>query len=261
MLECKQDLTDTKSLPIFTIDFNPSFSLKLRQSNETGSHGTTVWDSAKLLAFYLYDTVKKPSFENQRKNSSNSTKNIKTCLELGSGCGLAGLTMASLGYQTVLTDLPDVIHYVLEKNCQDATKDITDWWYYLHHHLTTSSTADLIQPPSIIVEPLDWLKIDVDSTYSQETNVFYNYILASDCIYEVELVEPLLKCIRHYSSTSTIILIAVERRDDAVIDSFIKKAEAFGFNARMVLKKFLRHDMVDNDDVEIWKLKLKRGIK
>jgi predicted nicotinamide N-methyase len=235
-----QDLSDTKSLSTFSIQLSPSFTLHLSQQSNTQNHGTTVWDSAKLLAFYLFDTLHKPVFKH------NQVQNTKRCLELGSGCGLAGLTMASLGFETLLTDLPAVVDSVLIPNCNVAKNDIQDWW----HHLTSG----LIQPPKITVKSLDWLSID----YNMPRDPFH-YILASDCIYEIELVEPLLECIRYYASSSTIVLIAMERRDDAVVDGFIQKAKSLGFDARMILKKLMNNKAVGNDDVELWKLRLRNS--
>lgn len=238
-----QDLSDTKSLPTFSIQLDPKFSLKLNQQNNTNSHGTTVWDSAKLLGFYLFDHIKKPTFKNNR------VQNHKTCLELGSGCGLGGLVMASLGFDTTMTDLPDVIESVTRGNCLMNINTIQEWWHLLHH-----TSFDDIKPPKITVQPLDWLCLD----FNQKSPTTFDYILASDCIYEIKLVEPLLQCIKYYSSQKTTVFIAVERRDDTVVNNFIEKTQLFGFSAKMVLKKLLKNDYVNNEDVEIWKLKIKR---
>lgn len=241
-----QDMTDnTKLLKTFSIQFNTLFSLNLSQENNTQNHGTTVWDSAKLLSYYLYDSVKKPTFE--IRNDLVQVKNKKSCLELGSGCGLGGLLMASLGFDTTLTDLPSVLDRVLTKNCEAAIGDIQTWWYQLHH----TSYSDI--KPKIQVKPLDWLDLPAEEEEK------FNYILASDCIYEIQLVEPLLKCILHYSTTKTITFIAVERRDDIVVDGFIEKARSFGFDASMVLKKVIEthQNLVCNEDVEIWKLRFR----
>lgn len=240
------DMSDnTKLLKTFSIQFDPNFVLNLSQENDTQNHGTTVWDSAKLLALYLFETFKKPTFE-IRDGHVSIKKNQKSCLELGSGCGLGGLLMASVGFDTVLTDLPEVLDRVLLKNSESAIKDIQSWWYHLHH----SEYSDLV--PTLKVESLDWLNLP-------EERKIYNYILASDCIYEIQLVEPLLKTIQAFSNTKTITFIAMERRDDVVINGFIEKARLYGFDARMVLKKKIQNhlSLVCNEDVEIWKLKLR----
>ncbi|KAG2194379.1 hypothetical protein INT47_006694 [Mucor saturninus] len=240
------DMSDnTKSLKTFSIQLNPLFSLSLSQENHTENHGTTVWDSAKLLSLYLFDSVKVPTFE--IRHDVVNVKNKKSCLELGSGCGLAGLVMASLGFKTTLTDLPSVIDRVLQKNSQSAVEEIQRWWHHLHH----TYHSDI--RPQIQVRALDWFNLPC----SEEEK--FNYILASDCIYEIQLVDPLLRCIRHFSNTKTIVLIAMERRDDLVVDGFIAKARALGFDASMVLKKLIQtHQiLVANEDVEIWKLRLR----
>ncbi|KAI8087773.1 putative methyltransferase-domain-containing protein [Gilbertella persicaria] len=234
-----QDLSDTKALDTFTINLNASFSLHLSQQNNTQNHGTTVWDSAKLLALYLFDSLKRPTFKDTRVH------NQKTCLELGSGCGLGGLTMAALGFNTVLTDLPEIVHCVLEPNCTTAMDAILDWWHHLY-------PSPVIEPPKISVQALNWL-----DTEASEPTIF-DYIIASDCIYEIELVEPLLNCIKQHASHQTLVFIAMERRDDAVVDGFIEKARLIGFEPRMVLKKLIKNQLVGNEDVEIWKLKLRK---
>lgn len=251
MQEETLDMTDnTKLLKTFSIRFNSYFSLHLNQQNNTQNHGTTVWDSAKLLAFYLFDLFKQPTFIKQNNDNVFYPKQSKKmCLELGSGCGLGGLLMASLGFNTVLTDLPDVLDQVLISNCETAMNDILTWWYHLHH-----TNSDIITRPNIQVKSLDWFHLN------NEIIVKYDYILASDCIYEIELVIPLLKCIEFYSNTNTIIYIAMERRDDKVVNEFIDKARQVGFDAKMILKKLIQNhqNLVCNEDVEIWKLKLKK---
>ncbi|KAI9476171.1 MAG: putative methyltransferase-domain-containing protein [Benjaminiella poitrasii] len=240
-----QDLSDTKSLSTFSIQLHPSFILHLSQQNNTQNHGTTVWDSAKLLAFYLFDTLKRPPLNNNQKVEKRS------CLELGSGCGLVGLTMASLGFESVLTDLPEVIEQVLQPNCNIAMENINDWWCQLY--------PDTTLEPRVSVRSLNWLQQPEETAIEPSSSNYFSYILASDCIYEIELVEPLLNCIRRHASPQTSILIAMERRDDAVIDGFIEKAKLLGFETRMILKKLLKSQIVNNEDVEIWKLKLKKN--
>ncbi|KAI8364190.1 putative methyltransferase-domain-containing protein [Blakeslea trispora] len=236
-----QDLSDTKALATFTIQLHPSLVLQLDQLNNTQNHGTTVWDSAKLLAFHLFDSLKRPLFKD------GQVQNNKTCLELGSGCGLGGLVMASLGFDTVLTDLPEIVQDVLSSNCHKANDAILDWWHYMDN-------SSIIEAPKITVKSLNWLDLDTPSS-----SVF-DYIIASDCIYEIELVEPLLKCIQYHASRQTIIFIAMERRDDVVVDGFIQKAKCNGFEAKMISKKLFKNQAVNNEDVEIWKLKLKKSI-
>ncbi|KAF1795977.1 hypothetical protein FB192DRAFT_1407449, partial [Mucor lusitanicus] len=242
-----QDLSDTKSLSTFSIKLNPSFTLHLSQQNNTQNHGTTVWDSAKLLAFYLFDTIKKPTF------SQSKVQNSKTCLELGSGCGLGGLVMASLGFETVLTDLPEVVDRVLQPNCDTAIDAITDWWYHLQH------TADLVDPPRISVA-VRWIGFPTDGSAASSTLRSRNhYIIASDCIYEIELVEapgelyPLL-CLSlphdfHCHGETGMMPWWM---------ASLARPKQFGFEARNDPQKAAQQQIGRNEDVEIWKLKLRK---
>ncbi|KAL0094925.1 putative methyltransferase-domain-containing protein [Phycomyces blakesleeanus] len=244
------DLSDTKALPVLAVSPLPGLSLKLEQSNDTQSHGTTVWHSAIQLAFYLADILKPPTF-NLEEGILHPKEN-KRCLELGSGCGLSGLTMAAFGFDTTLTDLPVVVDKVLTANATQNLASIKDYWCDLQQaHQHSAHMSD----PKIRAKPLDWLDLDASSNWLEN---HYHYILSADCIYSIDLVQPLLECIFKLSSPTTIVLVAMERRDALVVDGFVEKARSKGFDARIIPKKMVRTALTNNEDVEIWKLKKKR---
>ena len=252
-----EDLRDTKGLPTFSIALCPSLRLDLCQLNNTQNHGTTVWDSAKVLAFYLMDTMKRPSWN--MANGKLEIQNTKKCIELGSGCGLGGLTMSALGFDTIMTDLPSVVEHVLEVNKRQNERHIKDWWYQLLEQSTHDSTMTL-EGPRLRVEPLDWLQYSVSPNTVQVDGLDppYSYILAADCIYSTEFLEPLLLSCYHLASSTTTTLVALEHRDDIVVNAFLDKAKQVGFETRMIPKKLLRTQLIENEDIEIWKLKKKR---
>ncbi|KAI9249399.1 hypothetical protein BDA99DRAFT_542103 [Phascolomyces articulosus] len=261
-----QSLVDTKGLPTFSISLCPSLRLDLCQLNNTQNHGTTVWDSAKVLAFYLMDTIKRPSWT--MENGKLEIQNTKKCIELGSGCGLGGLTMAALGFDTVMTDLPSVVEHVLQVNKRQNERHIKDWWYQLLEQSTHDSTMSL-ENPRLRVEPLDWLQYSVapkefhveNNNINSEKEIVdppYHYILAADCIYSTEFLAPLLESCWHLASTTTTVLVALEHRDDIVVNAFLDKAKQVGFDTRMIPKKLLKTQLIENEDIEIWKLKKKR---
>ncbi|KAI9497248.1 putative methyltransferase-domain-containing protein [Zychaea mexicana] len=252
----EQELRDTKSLATFSMTLCPSLSLDLCQLNNTGNHGTTVWDSAKVLAFYLMDTIKRPSWT--MVDGKLELQNTKKCIELGSGCGLGGLTMAALGFDTVMTDLPSVVEHVLQVNKQRNERHIKDWWYQLLEQSTHDSTMTL-QNPRVGVKSLDWLQYSADPEKCTTVDPPYNYILAADCIYCTEVLPPLLQSCWNLASPTTTILVALEHRDDIVVNAFVEKAKEFGFDPRMVPSKQLRTEVIGNEDIEIWKLKKKRS--
>lgn len=260
----EQSLSDTKGLPVFSITLFPSLSLELSQISNTQNHGTTVWDSAKVLAFYLTDTMKRPSW--MLEDGKVKIQNTKKCIELGSGCGLGGLTMAALGFDTIMTDLPAVIDHVLRTNHERNRRHIKDWWHQLIEQSQPENAAYPLPDPKIRVEALDWLQFSqLDGCTGSEANSCmpwldppYDYILAADCIYATELILPLLRCCWLLASSTTTILVALEHRDDIVVNSFVQQAKSLGFDIRMVPKKSLRIKAVGNEDIEIWKLKKKR---
>ncbi|KAI9026415.1 putative methyltransferase-domain-containing protein [Phycomyces nitens] len=244
------DLSDTKALSTLKVSPLSGLSLELGQSNDTQSHGTTVWHSAIQLAFYLADTLKPPKFN--LKEGILHPKETKRCLELGSGCGLSGLTMAALGFDTTLTDLPVVVDKVLTANTTHNLGSIKDYWYDLQQaHQHSARMAD----PKVCAKPLDWLNLDASSNWLE---THYHYILSADCIYSIELVQPLLECMFSLASPTTTVLVAMERRDALVVDGFVEKARCKGFEARIVPKKLVRTALTGNEDVEIWRLKKKR---
>lgn len=193
--------------------------------------------SSKILAYYLCDTLKKHS-------ANPLTTARRTCIELGSGCGLCGLTMASLGIDSMMTDLEAVVDDVLRGN---VSRNV---WI-----IRQSSPA----PAQIKVAPLDWVTFssgerDTDSEFLSS----YDYVLASDCVYNMALLGPLLDCMQMLSSAGSTVLVALERRDDDVVERFVLVAREKGFEVKQVPKKLLRLKEVGNEDVEIWKLRRKR---
>src|SRR5436305_8039300 len=80
--------------------------LSIKQQNDSLNHGTTIWDSSIITARYMQHLLR----------SSNVSLNDKKCIELGSGCGLLGLVMCSMGLRTTLTDLEYVVVNILQDN-------------------------------------------------------------------------------------------------------------------------------------------------
>jgi predicted nicotinamide N-methyase len=231
---------EIKHLPEFSFPLTPTLSLTMTQQNNTQNHGTTVWDSSRVLAYYLMDSVKRLV-----KDDFGS----KNCIELGSGCGLAGLAMAACGYDVVLTDLQEVIDRVLDENVRCNQWAIRQWM------AEGAMAGEQIQDPKVRVTYLDWNDV---YNHPERIDEFdqYSYIIAADCIYSMDLVETFLTCIHRLSSPLSTILISLEHRDDLVINHFVSEAKRQKFEVKLVPKKLLHLSV--NEDVEIYKLKKKR---
>jgi len=133
--------------------------------------GVTVWDGAVLMARYL-------------EVCPTATVQGKRVLEMGAGCGIAGLTAACLSASAVLlTDLPYVLP-LLQSNI-DRNRHI------VQHGTTTTAGAEACQ--SVECCECDW--------YQQRLNpkiVAYRpqVIIVADCVWIHSLVEPLLRTLQ-----------------------------------------------------------------
>lgn len=241
MSDIEDSELEIKHLPVFEFPLTPTLSLTMTQQNNTQNHGTTVWDSSRVLAYYLMDSAKRLVKEDF------GTKN---CIELGSGCGLGGLALAACGYDVVLTDLQEVIDRVLGENVKCNQWNIRQWM------AEAALSGETIQDPKTCVTALDWVDFYHHPERMDAFNPPYNYIIAADCIYSMDLIEIFLTCIYRLSSHLSIILISLEHRDDLVVNHFVSEAKRLGFEVKMIPKKLLR--LAVNEDVEIYKLKKKR---
>mmetsp|Transcript_29161 Transcript_29161/g.82231 ORF Transcript_29161/g.82231 Transcript_29161/m.82231 type:complete len:267 (-) Transcript_29161:8-808(-) len=101
----------------------------------------------------------------------------RAVLELGAGCGYAGLVAATLGAQVVLSDQEPLLR-VLSRNVQDN-----------HSVLPIEPTVAL----------LDWRYASHRNALAARHDHF-DYILSSDCMYEEDCIEPLIAVLRSLSS-------------------------------------------------------------
>lgn len=198
------------------------------------STGTTLYLSSQLLARYVQEITPR------------GTKAI----ELGAGTGLVSIVLGNLGWDVWTTDLSNVIEDVLRIN------------------------IDRNREGTIIVQELDWCQDTWEwiHPYASDTEVSgqpdFDLIVCADGIYSKELIGPLLQTLKSLSgSRSPPILMAFERRDTALIDSFFEQSRTLGFtskklNLRRILgRHFVRWGWIPNDyhSAEIWSMRLKPG--
>jgi len=226
----------TKDVSPLIYPLTPYKSVQIIQRSpvDSISTGTTLYLSSQLLAHYIQETTRR------------GTKAI----ELGAGTGLVSITLGILGWEVWATDLSNVIDDVLRIN------------------------VDRNREGTIIVQEIDWCKDtwkwihpNVSDTELTDQPAF-DLIVCADGVYSKELVDPLLQTLKSLSgSRCPIILIAFERRDTAIIDSFFEKSRTLGFtnkklNLRRILgRHFVRWGWAPNDyhSAEIWSLRFKAG--
>jgi predicted nicotinamide N-methyase len=194
------------------------------------STGTTLYLSSQLLAHYIQEITPR------------GTKAI----ELGAGTGLVSIALGILKWEVWATDLSNVIDDVLRINI-DRNDDGT-----------------------IIVQELDWCQEEWDWIHSTKTDdpqaPEFDLIVCADGVYSTELIPPLLRTLKILSgSRSPLILLAFERRDTAVIESFFEQSCVLGFTSKKVnLRRILGRQITrwgwtpdDWHSVEIWSMRLK----
>ncbi|GLC46923.1 hypothetical protein PLESTB_001897200 [Pleodorina starrii] len=107
--------------------------------------GAVVWDAGLVLSYYLA----------HQHSQGRSLVSGRTCLELGSGTGVVGLTAAKLGATHVyLSDLPHLVPYIRENiqlnglgaTCSALPLEWSNW-----QHLDMARSSVLRRPPEVIL--------------------------------------------------------------------------------------------------------------
>jgi len=151
-------------------------------------------------------------------------------LELGSGTGYLGITLASRlvpPFTLILTDLPDVLP-LLNRNVSNNTHANTD---------------------HIVVEPLGW----GNSVHSECINSKYkiDLVIASDLVYFPELFDPLIKTLLEICSEETVVVFGYKVRAQWKEETFWEqvgrffdlKAVRVDTKAQMVLDNTIREEI------------------
>ncbi|KAF4614812.1 hypothetical protein D9613_002958 [Agrocybe pediades] len=110
----------TKHIPLLHYPFAGSL-FALSQLSNGHSNGTALWLGGQCLAMYLAQM-------HAKFRPSHLTR-LPRVIELGSGIGLTALSLSSLGWDVLATDIPHVITSVLEKNIKNEGIRVTgiDW--------------------------------------------------------------------------------------------------------------------------------------
>lgn len=159
------------------------FELSIHEPALTGDDlGLKTWAASYLLAKRLH-TLKPLPTDSQRKLQ---------VLELGSGTGLVGLAMASLGADVVLTDLPS-IYPNLARNAQDNSDIVSR-----NSGSVRCGTLDWANPTTCRVYPQDESHTDEESSL---LDIKFPLILAADSLYSSEHPRWLVHTIDVWLST------------------------------------------------------------
>ncbi|XP_078148279.1 S-adenosyl-L-methionine-dependent methyltransferases superfamily protein isoform X1 [Carex rostrata] len=172
--------------------------LHISQDPNSKHLGMTVWDASMVLVKYLEKNSRKGRFSPAKMKG-------KRVIELGAGCGLAGLGMALLGCDVTLTDQLEVLP-LLTRNV-DRNKS----WI-------SQSNSDSGTFGSVSVAELDW----GNKTQIEAVGPPFDYIIGTDVVYAEHLLEPLIETILALSGPSTNVLIGHEIRCTTVHEQMVE---------------------------------------
>jgi hypothetical protein len=186
----------------FTIDGQPGYncgpSLRVRVCTLPGSCiGSIVWPGAYCLSTFLFH------------HTSFFVRAGIDAIELGSGCGLVGLSYALCGGRIIMTDTP----------CADKLLTL------LKKSAVMNENEVFRAGGSVSVLPYIW--------GNRWSGASPRFVFASDCLYSEECVEPLFKTISVEiippSNLSTVFVLAYRPREKKAEDRFFEYLREDGF--------------------------------
>ncbi|KAL2613080.1 hypothetical protein R1flu_024772 [Riccia fluitans] len=170
-------------------------SLLIKQDPNSKHLGTTVWDSSLVFVKFLERNCKKGEFSRAKLAG-------KRVIELGAGCGLAGLGMALLGCDVVVTDQVEVLPLLL----RNVERNLSRAKY------TASDNSYMGSIGKVDVAELDW----GNEAHIAAVEPPFDYIIGTDVVYKEQYVEPLIYTILALAGPKTTVLLGYEFRSSGV---------------------------------------------
>jgi SAM-dependent methyltransferase len=256
----------TRTTLLQTLPVSPVLLLAFLISDKGLLKGRTIWLGAQVLSVYLHDLLGSMS---RLKGQSRRER----VLDVGAGTGLASLSLSSMGYDVLATDLDLIVDGVLKQNIE-ANETILK--------------RNGFNQPRIERKVLDWFQdpkewsweVTEDPNHEGPLKPPFDLIVSADTIYDPTLSQPLLRTLHglssplpHVRSSIPPVYLALEARDPALISAFLESAESdWNFKCSRVdhnkLKKLVEakegglgwEDEVSWEGVEVWKLKLRKAV-
>ncbi|KAG8072925.1 hypothetical protein GUJ93_ZPchr0006g45794 [Zizania palustris] len=185
--------------------------LHIAQDPNSKHLGTTVWDASMVFVKFLEKNSRKGRF-------CPSKLKGKRVIELGAGCGLAGLGMALLGCDVVTTDQVEVLP-LLMRNAERNKSWISQ------------SNSDSGSFGSITVAELDW----GNKNHIKAVDPPFDYIIGTDVVYSEHLLQPLMETIIALSGPKTKTMLGYEIRSITVHEQMMQMWKS-NFNVKTVSK-------------------------
>lgn len=178
----------------------------LSQDPNSRNLGTTVWDASIVLAKYFEKNAKKGAFSASRVEG-------KRVIELGAGIsGLAGMSLALMGANVVMTDITSTVLDLLRQNVE---YNVSPASLRLNSGLGECGLTE--------VQELDWGNPDHIARFSPPVD----FILAADCVYNEDSVGIFLGTMRALWGPRTIAAICNEFRSESVHAEFQRQCSEY----------------------------------
>ncbi|CAI2162474.1 8615_t:CDS:2 [Funneliformis geosporum] len=196
-LEWQHNRAVTQNKDYVEILIDESINVKISQNQSLlsvrGTTGTVLWDSSIMLT----------KFMNDHRMWLNLSIEKTKILELGSGCGLAGISLAPFVNLMALTDQANVLSHLWKNVKRNLNEDYS----------------------KVIVTELLWGE-EIDKDILQH---HWDYVIASDCIYNEFIIDDFVKTLTKICKNLylTIVIIALELRSDVVHLVFLEKMNEF----------------------------------
>ena len=176
--------------------------------------GSVIWDSSILLSLFLDEmqSLSKAEIQQYHPNYPSSSLRGKRVVELGAGCGLAGIAAALLGAAVTLTDRSPTCDLVTCYAVAANEKEVQ------RRFRKTKATArskrkgtmgrgnsnlgrsKLDRPPSLNCAELRW---GHTTAKGEKRGEKVDLILGSDIVFDEELFEPLVETLVSLSHPAT----------------------------------------------------------
>ncbi|OQR93241.1 dimethyladenosine transferase [Achlya hypogyna] len=178
--------------------------ITLVQDPKSSVLGSTVWDSSKVFMKFI-EKQREGRFALSVAQHKRKKERISV-VELGAGCGLAGISFAKLGYDVVLTDVGPVLQWLQTNVETNFTEAESEGRVFVREYSWGT--------------PCDGIKALLPATPP------FDIVLCADVLYDVAAVKPLIQSILALSNRKSVIYIANERRSPATRAEFLRYLEA-----------------------------------